>query len=467
MPKLKLTETVLRDGQQSLAGARMKTEEMLPILPTLDRVGYHSAEVFGGATFDASLRYLGEDPWHRLRTIRSNMPHTKLQMVMRGQSLVGYRNYPDDIVQYFVQKCVAGGIDILRIYDPLNDERNIEVAARAAKREGAHVQGAICYTTSPVHTTESYLAYAGRLLSLGVESICIKDMGGLLRPYEAYQLIKALRASYPSLSIQLHTHNTAGMADMTVLKAVEVGVDVVDTALSPFAAGASLPATESIASAFTGTPYVPEVDMHALSQATEYFSALRERYVKDGKMPRELISIDTAVLEHQMPKGMYYHMYTELCDFYGKDVLRRALDEVVRVRADAGYVPLVTPIAQIVATQALYNVLDKERYARVTDEFKLLLSGAFGKTPAPINEELIRTLLGEDAVLITARPADSIPSEMEDFRSAVAPYAEQEEDLLTLALFDKTAVKFFEQRKNQRYRLDRRAARGSGTHPVG
>ena len=467
MPKLKLTETVLRDGQQSLAGARMTTEEMLPILPTLDRVGYHSAEVFGGATFDTCLRHLNEDPWHRLRTIRSNMPHTKLQMVMRGQSLVGYRNYPDDIVQYFVQKSVAGGIDILRIYDPLNDPRNVEVAITAAKREGAHVQGALCYTTSPVHSTETHLAYAERLLSLGADSICIKDMAGLLRPYEAYQLIKALHASHPTLSIHLHTHDTSGMAAMTVLKAVEVGVDVVDTALSPFSMGTSLPSTESVASAFTNTPYVPEVDMHALSQATEYFSALRERYIKDGRLPRALLKVDTSVLQHQIPGGMYSHMLAQICDFHGEDVLRRVKEEISLVRADAGYVPLVTPIVQIIGTQALQNVLCGERYKTVTDEFKALISGGWGKTPAPIDEAFLAAILGEDAKLMTARPAESLAPEVEYFRSTVAPYAEQEEDLLTLALFDKVAVKFFEWRNSQRYKLDRRAARKTATHPVG
>lgn len=467
MPKLKLTETVLRDGQQSLAGARMTTEEMLPILPTLDRVGYHSAEVFGGATFDTCIRHLNEDPWHRLRSIRSNMPHTKLQMVMRGQSLVGYRNYPDDIVQYFVQKAVSGGIDILRIYDPMNDARNTEVAIAAAKREGAQVQGALCYTTSPVHTMEHYLKYTDELLSLGADSICIKDMSGLLRPYEAYQLVKALHASHPSLPIQLHTHDTTGMAAMTVLKAVEGGVDVVDTSLSPFALGASLSSTESVASAFTNTPYVPEVDMHALSQATEYFSSLRERYIKDGRLPRTLLKVDTAVLRHQVPGGMYSHMLSQMCDFYGEDVLPRVLEEIIAVREDAGYVPLVTPLVQIIGTQALHNVLEGERYKTVTDEFKLLLAGGHGRTPAPVSKEFLSKILGTDRELTVGRPAESLRPEVEYFRSAVAPYAEQEEDLLTMALFDKVAVKFFEWRKNQRYKLDRRSAKRTATHPVG
>ncbi len=464
MPKLKLTETVLRDGQQSLAGARMTTEEMLPILPTLDRVGYHSAEVFGGATFDACLRHLNEDPWSRLYTIRSNMPHTKLQMTLRGQSLVGYRHYPDDIIQYFVQKSVANGIDIVRVYDPLNDARNVETAVRAAKREGAHVQGALCYTTSPVHSSEHFVRYAGELLSLGVDSICIKDMAGILRPYEAYQLIKALRSTYASLSIQLHTHDTAGMAAMTVLKAVEVGVDVLDTAISPFAYNASLAATESVASAFMNTPYVPEVDMHALSQASEYFSALRARYLKDGRIPNDALHASPSVLSHQLPGGMYYRTLKELCDFRSEGLFEKVLEEIPAVRADAGYVPLVTPTTQIIAMQALHNVLDGERYRTITDEFKDLIGGKYGKTPAPITDEIRILILGEDG-MIASHTVEPEPG-VELFRNAVSPYAEQEEDLLTLALFDKLAIRFFEWRKNQRYRLDRRASRTSATHPV-
>lgn len=465
MPKLKLTETVLRDGQQSLAAARMTTAEMLPILPTMDKIGYHSAEVWGGATFDVCLRQLHEDPWSRLRAIRSSMPHTKLQMVLRGQNLVGYKHYPDDVVQYFVQKSVACGIDFVRVYDPLNDPRNVEHAIRAAKKEGATVQGALCYTTSPVHSTDSFLDYAKQLLSLGADSICIKDMAGLLRPYEAYQLIKALRAAYPSLSIQLHTHETTGMAAMTILKAVEVGVDIIDTAISPFACGASLSATESVVNAFSNTPYAPELDTHALAQATEYFTLLRSRYIKQGIMHRHVLKVDTDVLRHQIPSGFYSRFLAQVCKYRDETLLKKVMEEVPRVRADAGYVPLVTPISQIIGTQAFYNVTEGKRYAKVTDEFKALIGGHYGKTPAPIEPEFQRMILG-DEIPISHRPADTMEGQVEHYRSIVAPYAEQEEDLLTLALFDNVAVNFFEWRKNQKYKIDDRAVRKTGTHPV-
>ncbi len=465
MPKLKLTETVLRDGQESLIGARMTTSEITTILPTLDKVGYHSVEVFGGSTFDVCLRHLHTDPWDRLRTVRANMSHTKLQATLRGQSLVGYRNYSDDIVQYFVQKAIANGIDIVRVYDPLNDIRNVETVIRTAKREGKQVQGAICYTTSPVHSTESFLDYAEQLISLGADSICIMDEAGLLRPYEAYQLIKALHANYKSLSIQLHTHETTGMAAMTILKAVEVGVDVVDTSLSPFASGNSLSSTESMVAAFQSTPYVPELDMHALAQVTEYFTDIRARYLENGVLDRDFLKVDTDVLRHQVPSGIYSRLLSEVCRHNGKDILKKVLDEVPFVRSDAGYPPLVTPIVEILGTQALYNVLNGERYKTVTPEFEALIAGKYGKTPAPIATDFEKMILA-DTIPISHRPADTLVPMVEFYRAKVAPYAEQEEDLLTLAIFEDVAVKFFEWRKNQRYNLDSRATYRSATHPV-
>ncbi len=465
MPKLKLTETVLRDGQESLAGARMTTSEIATILPTLDKIGYHSVDVFGGDSFDVCLRRLNEDPWERLRTIRSNMPHTKLQMTVRGQSLVGYRNYPDDIVQYFVQKAIAGGTDIVRVYDPLNDIRNLETAIRTAKKEGKHVQGALTYTTSPVHSTEAFLDYAEQLISLGADSICIRDVAGLLRPYEAYQLVKALRTNYKSLSIQLHTHETTGIAAMTILKTVEVGVDVVDTSLSPFAAGNSLSSTESVAAAFLNTPYAPELDIHALTQATEYFNELRSRYLDNGIIDREFLKVDADVLRHQIPSGIYSHLLSEVCRHHGTEIFKKVLDEIPFVRSDAGYPPLVTPIVEILGTQALYNVLNGDRYKTVTPEFEELVAGKYGQTPAPITAEFQKAILG-DRIPITHRPADTLEPMVEFYRTKVAPYAEQEEDLLTMALFEDVAVKFFEWRKNQRYKLDSRASHRNATHPV-
>ncbi len=466
MPKLELTETVLRDGQESLAGARISTSEIATILPTLDKIGYHSVDVFGGSSFDVCLRHLNEDPWERLRTIRGSMPHTKLQMTIRGQSLVGYHNYPDDIVQYFVQKATGGGgIDIVRVYDPLNDIRNLETAMRTAKKEGKQVQGALTYTTSPVHSTEAFLDYAEQLISLGADSICIRDVAGLLRPYEAYQLVKALRANYKSLPIHLHTHETTGMAAMTILKTVEVGVEVVDTALSPFASGNSLSSTESIASAFLNTPYAPELDMHALDQATEYFTDLRMRYLENGAIDRSFLKVDTDVLRHQIPSGIYSHLLGEVCRHSGTDILKKVLDEIPFVRSDAGYPPLVTPIVEILGTQALYNVLNGERYKTVTHEFEELIAGRYGQTPAPITAEFQKAILG-DRIPISHRPADTLEPMVEFYRTKVAPYAEQEEDLLTMALFEDVAVKFFEWRKNQRYKLDSRASHRNATHPV-
>ena len=374
MPKLKITETILRDGQQSLALTRMTTAEMVPILPTLDRVGYHALEVFGGATFDVCLRYLNEDPWHRLRTIRSNLQSTPLQMLFRGQCAFGYRHYPDDIVQSVIQRAAAAGIDIIRVYDALNDYRNLETAIATAKRERLSVSAAICYTESPVHTTEHFVNCAKEYVNLGVDTICINDMAGILRPYEAYQLVKALRAELPSIQLQLHTHTTAGLAAMTILKAVEIGVEYVDTALSPFAEGASLPSTEAMTAAFANTPYAPSLDTAALAEAEAYFTQIRKRYIKEGLISPRLLRADPGVCVHQLPSGTYSILFEQLCRMDAKDRLSKVYEEISRVRADAGYAPLVTPISQVIATQALRNVLDGERYKTVTEDFPPLSS---------------------------------------------------------------------------------------------
>lgn len=465
MPRLKLTETVLRDGQQSLAATRMTTAEMVPILPVLDKVGFHSLEVFGGATFDTCLRHLHEDPWQRLRTMRGNLQQTKLQMLFRGQNVLGYKPYPDDIVEYFIQKSVANGIDVVRVYDALNDPRNLETAIRAAKKEKATVQAAICYTVSPAHTTESFVAYAQTLLSMGADSICIKDMAGQLKPYDAYQLIKALRAENSNMQIQLHTHTTAGLASMTVLKAVEVGVDIVDTSISPFASGASLPPTEAIVSAFLGTPYAPEIDIAALSEVTAYFAELRERYLDEGLIHRNVLKVNVDALQHQVPYGTYSTMFEKLCAMGAKNLLPEVLSEISRIRDDAGYPPLVTPISQIIGAQALQNVIDGARYKTVTEDFKSLIGGIYGRLPGTVEPMFQKSILG-DELPITHRPADMFAPAVEKYRSRVAPYAEQEEDLLTLAIFEDVAIRFFEWRKNQRYSLDSRAARRFGVHPV-
>ena len=465
MPKLKITETILRDGQQSLALSRMTTEEMLPILPVLDRVGYHALEVFGGATFDVCLRYLDEDPWSRLKTLRSNLPSTSLQMVMRGQSAVGYRHQPDDIVQSFVQRCAANGINIMRVYDALNDYRNLETAISTARREGLTVSAAICYTESPVYTTEHFVSCAKAYVDLGAENICIKDMAGVLRPYEAYQIIKALRAELPAVPLELHTHTTAGFAAMTLLKAVEIGVEYIDPALSPFAEGASLPATEAVVSAFTNTPYVPTLDAAALKEAEEYFSTVRARYLKEGIISPDTLRASPGVSAHGFPTGTYSVLFEQLCRADATDRVKEVYEEIVRVRADAGYAPLVSPVSQIIATQALRNVLDGDRYKTVTEDFRDLCAGKYGRLPAPLEPIFAKQILG-DALPLSCRPADKLKNAVEKYRHLVAPYAEQDEDYLTLAMFEDVARHYFERRKMQKYHLDFAASSAYPVHPV-
>jgi len=466
MPKnLELTETVLRDGQEALIGARMTTSEITTILPILDRVGYRSIDVFGGYSFDVCLRHLQTDPWKRLHTVCSNITRTKRQMTVRGQNLVGYRNYPDDIVQYFVQRAIANGIDIVRVYDPLNDIRNTETVIRTAKHEGKHVQGAICYTVSPVHSTDAFLDYTRQLLSAGADSICIQDVSGLLRPYEAYQLLKALRAQHPSLHIQFHTRETTGMGAMTILKAIDLGLDAIDVAMSPFASGNSLPATEAMVAAFRSTPYEPTVDTQALEQATEYFTEIRNSYAAEGALEKNFLKVDPTVLQHQIPSGIYSRLLAEICRYNGEDVLKKVLDEIPSVRNDAGYPPLVSPILEILGTQALYNVVDGVRYKRITPEFEALIAGKYGKTPAPIASDVQKTILGT-SIPITHRPADALEPMVEFYRAKVAPYAEQEEDLLTLALFGEVAAKYFERHNKLKYHIGSHANPRSATHPV-
>lgn len=465
MPKLKLTETILRDGQQSLALTRMTTAEMVPILPTLDRVGYHSLEVFGGATFDVCLRHLNEDPWHRLRVLRANLPTAQLQMLFRGQSAFGYRHYPDDIVQSVVQRAAANGINIVRVYDALNDYRNLETAIATAKREHLSVNAAICYTESPVHTTEHFVNCAKEYINLGADAICIKDMAGILRPYEAYQLVKALRAELPSVQLQLHTHTTAGLAAMTVLKAVEVGVEHIDTSLSPFAEGASLPATEAMAAAFANTPYAPTLDTAALEEAAHYFLQIRAKYVKEGLISPNLLRANPEVCLHQMPTGTYSVLFEEICRMDAADRIPEIYEEICRVRADAGYAPLVTPVAQIIGMQALRNVLDGERYKTVTPDFRALIGGSYGRLPAPVESIFMKQILG-DALPISFRPADTLEGAVEKYRNLVAPYAEQDEDFLTLAMFEDVAKHFFEERKRQKYHLDFAASKAFPVHPI-
>ncbi len=453
MAKVGITDTILRDAHQSLIATRMTTEEMLPALEQLDDIGFHSLECWGGATFDACLLFLDEDPWDRLRTLREKLPKTKLQMLFRGQNMLGYRHYADDIVEYFVQKSVANGIDIIRIFDALNDIRNLETSIKAARKEkGAHVQVAISYTTSPVHNIDYFVKYAKALEETGADSICIKDMAGLLIPYETYDLVKALKETV-KIPIQVHSHFTAGIADMVLLKAIEAGADVVDTALSPLAMGTSHPATESIVAALKGTEYDTGLDLVKLSEVSKHFKTLRKKYMDSGLLNPKMLEVDTNALIYQVPGGMLSNLVSQLKQAGKEDKLEEVLQEVPRVREDAGFPPLVTPSSQIVGTQAVFNIIGGERYKMVTKEFKGLVRGEYGATPVPIKPEFVKKIIGDEEP-ITCRPADRLEPELEKMRAEVAEWYEQEEDVLTYAQFGQVAVKFFEKRRNKKYHID-------------
>ena len=466
MSKILITETVLRDAHQSLAATRMTTDEMIPILEDMDKVGYYSLEAWGGATFDSCLRFLNEDPWERLRTIRNHVKNTKLQMLFRGQNILGYRHYADDVVEYFVQKSIANGIDIIRIFDALNDARNLETAIKATKKENGHVQAAISYTTSPFHTNDNFAHYAKQLVEMGADSICIKDMSGLLKPYEAFQLVKALKKTV-NVPIQLHTHYTAGLGSMTLLKAIEAGVDGVDTAISPLAMGTSHTPTESLVATLQGTPYDTGLELEKLDVVAKYFNKIREDYLAKGLIDPKVLKVDVNALRYQVPGGMLSNLISQLKMAGKSDKLNEVLEEVANVREDAGFPPLVTPTSQIVGTQAVNNVLFNEdgRYSRVTKEFKALVRGEYGKCPAPVDEEFKKKIIGDDQV-IDYRPADKIPPEIDNLRQRVAPYQEQDEDLLSLALFEQVAIKYFEYRKQQKYKLDANADAENGIHTI-
>ena len=452
MAKVKICETVLRDSHQSLIATRMRTEDMLPILEQRDKVGYHALEAWGGATFDSCLRFLDEDPWDRLRKIRDKVKNTKLQMLFRGQNILGYRHYSDDVVEYFVQKSIANGIDILRIFDALNDARNLKTAINATIKEGGHVQAAISYTTSPVHTNESFAKFAKQLEEMGAHSICIKDMAGLLKPYDAYELVKLIKEEV-KIPVQLHTHYTSGLASMTILKAIEAGVDIVDTAISPFAMGTSQPPTEALVATLAGTQYDTGLDLGELDKICKHFTPLREQYLKEGLLDPKVLKVDVNALLYQVPGGMLSNLVSQLKQAGKSEKLLECLEEVPRVRADAGYPPLVTPSSQIVGSQAVFNVIAGERYKMVTKEFKGIVKGEYGTTPAPISPEFRKKIIGDEQP-ITTRPADALAPELEKLREEVKPWAIQDEDVLSYALFEQVAVKFFEKRKAKMYGLD-------------
>lgn len=452
MAKIGITETVLRDAHQSLIATRMRTEEFVDILPQMDKIGYHSLECWGGATFDACLRFLDEDPWERLRTIRKKCPDTKLQMLFRGQNMLGYRHYSDEVVDYFVKKSIDNGIDILRIFDALNDVRNLETAINAANKYGGHVQAAISYTTGPVFDVDYYCHYAKQLENAGASSICIKDMAGLLTPYGTYDLVKALKETV-NIPIQLHTHYTSGLASMVLLKGIEAGVDVIDTAMSPLAMGTSHPATESMVAALKGTEYDTELDLKALSEVRDFFAPLRQKYLDNGLLDPKMLGVDANTLLYQVPGGMLSNLNSQLKQAGKEDQLEEVLAEVPRVRKDAGYPPLVTPSSQIVGTQAVFNVIMGERYKMVTKEFKDLVAGKYGATPCKIDPEFQKKIVGDDEI-ITCRPADLLNDTIEQFKSEISEYYEQEEDVLSYAQFGQVALKFFEKRRDKKYGLD-------------
>jgi len=449
---VKITETVLRDAHQSLIATRMTTEEMLPMLGKLDDVGFHALECWGGATFDACVRFLNEDPWDRLRTIRSKVTKTKLQMLLRGQNLLGYKHYADDVVDYFVQKAISNGIDIVRIFDAMNDYRNVERSVNATKREKGHAQVAFSYTESDFHSLEQFAKEAKLLEEMGADSICIKDMAALLTPYKAYDLVKALKETV-KVPIELHTHYTSGVGSMTYLKAIEAGVDIVDTAMSPLALGTSQPPTEPLVATLAGTQYDTGLDLGKLSVIAEYVDTLKEKYLKSGLLNTKVMGVDVNALIYQVPGGMLSNLVSQLKQAGKEDQFLEVLREVPRVRADLGFPPLVTPSSQIVGTQAVMNVIAGERYKMIPKETKEVVKGMYGLTPAPISEEIIKKIIGDEP-RITCRPADTIEPELENVKKEMAEYREQDEDILTYAMFPQVAKKFFEWRKAQKYKID-------------
>ncbi|MCU6726216.1 Methylmalonyl-CoA carboxyltransferase 5S subunit [uncultured Clostridium sp.] len=462
---IKITETILRDAHQSLIATRMTTEEMLPIVEKMDKVGYHSVECWGGATFDASLRFLKEDPWERLRKFRDGFKNTKLQMLFRGQNILGYSQYADDVVEYFVQKSIANGIDIIRIFDCLNDIRNLQTAVTAANKEKGHAQVALSYTLGEAYTLDYWKDMAKKVEDMGANSLCIKDMAGLLLPYTATELVQALKETV-DIPIQLHTHYTSGVASMTYLKAVEAGVDVIDTAMSPFALGTSQPATEVMVETFKGTPYDTGLDQKLLAEIADYFRPIRDHALETGLLNPKNLGVNIKTLLYQVPGGMLSNLTSQLKDLHAEDKYYEVLEEVPRVRKDLGECPLVTPSSQIVGTQAVMNVINGERYKMVPQQTKDVLSGHYGKTVKPFNPEVVKKCIGDEKV-ITCRPADLIPPQLDKLKEECAKWTQQEEDVLSYALFPQVATEFFKYREAQQTKVDETVAdTKNGAYPV-
>ena len=449
MKKIQFMETVLRDGQQSLIATRMPTSDMLPILKTMDQAGYHSLEMWGGATFDSCLRFLNEDPWERLRTIRKEVKNTKLQMLLRGQNLLGYKNYADDVVRDFVEKSIQNGIDIIRVFDALNDTRNLQTAIVTAREAGGHCQAAISYTTSPIHTVDYFVQLAKEMADTGADSICIKDMAGVLTPHTGFELVSRIKETI-DLPLEVHTHATSGIAEMTYLKVAEAGADIIDTAISSFAGGTSQPATESVAMTLAEMGFDTGLDMDKVAQIAEHFNPVRDRFREEGLLNPKVKDIEPKTLIYQVPGGMLSNLLSQLTEQGLQDKYEDVLAEVPKVRADLGYPPLVTPLSQMVGTQALMNVISGERYKLVPSEIKDYVRGLYGKAPVPISEEIKELIIGQEAV-VTVRPADLIAPQLPEFRKEIAEYAKTEEDVLMYALFPKQAKDFLGRREDPFY----------------
>ena len=447
--QVRFMETVCRDAHQSLIATRMKTEEMLPILGELDTAGYHALEVWGGATFDACLRFLGEDPWKRLRAIRAAAPNTKLQMLLRGQNLLGYKHYPDDVVESFIKHSILNGIDIIRVFDALNDTRNLATSLDCIKKYGGECQITASYATSDIHTIDYFVDLAKRSASLGADSLCIKDMAGVLTPHAAYELVSAVKDAV-TIPIQLHTHATSGIASMTYLKAVEAGADIIDTAISPMAGGTSQPATESMAIVLEELGYDTGLDLKKLETIADYFKPLKDSYIASGLLNPKVMDVDPKALLYQVPGGMLSNLLSQLNEAGSEDKYEEVLKEVPRVRADLGFPPLVTPLSQMVGTQAVMNIISGERYKLVPTEIREYVKGFYGTTPVPISEDIRKKIIGDEEV-ITVRPADLIAPEMNNLREELGSLAQSEEDVLMYALFPKQGKEFLCRRSDPFY----------------
>nr|WP_312577513.1 oxaloacetate decarboxylase subunit alpha [Sedimentibacter sp.] len=445
MPKLRITETSLRDGHQSLIATRLTTDEIIPILSEMDKAGFHSMEVWGGATFDSCLRFLNEDPWERLRKIKSNVKNTKLQMLTRGQNLLGYRHYADDVVETFLKKAIYNGIDIVRVFDALNDFRNSQKSIEVIKKEGAHCQCAISYTISPVHTVDYYLNLIKDFENAGADSICIKDMSGILLPSKAYELIKAIK-EITNLPIELHNHCTSGIAQMTMLRAIEAGIDIVDTAISPLSSGTSQPCTESLALALQGTDRDPELNINSLNKTADYFKPIINKYIENGTLSPKVLMTEPKTLLYQVPGGMLSNLISQMKSLNASDKFEDVLAEIPKVREDLGFPPLVTPMSQMVGAQAVFNIISGVRYKIIPTEIKNYVKGLYGASAVPISDEIKTKIIGNESI-ITVRPADLLSDEYEKMAAEIGNLAESVEDVLSYALFPQVAKAFFEKRQ--------------------